>query len=114
MLAPLRFLLVAPAALIALSLFAIYFGARNNVSNPVLKWAIMIPFAIPTALANVTWNLVFASFVYLEWPPLRNEDGELSPLFTTRINKRRREGDNSPTTLWYVWAVNYFDPGHFD
>ena len=110
---PLRFLIAAPLTLVSLLCFAAYFVPRNRIDSKLLLAPFVLTAGIATAITNPLFNLFVATFIFWELPPLRNNDGKISPFFTTRIKKRLSEGKSDPTTLWFVWAVNTYDPDHF-
>jgi hypothetical protein len=110
---PFRFLLVAPLTLVALACFASYFVPLNATKSMAVRVPLALTAGLATAITNPLFNIFVATFIFWEWPPLRNEDGKLSPFFTTRIKKHLSEGRNDPPTLWFVWAVNTYDPDHF-
>lgn len=110
----LRFLLVAPAALIALTLFGLYFTFRNSsYAEGVFKYPVALVVGLPMVITNVIWNVLYASFIFLELPPFLNDKGQFSPFFTTRIKKYKADGRSDPMIEWFIWAVNSFDPDHF-
>ena len=113
---PLRFLFVAPVAFLALFFFAGYYFFRNskNGDNKVFMIIPAIVFGIPSVLTNAIWNIFFATFVFWEWPAMKKiGSGKFSPFFSTRLSNRCTLGKDDPTTRWFVWAVNYYDPAHF-
>lgn len=111
---PFRFLICAPFAFVALGFFALYYSVRNGrYGETWLIYPAALLFGLPSGITNVLWNIVFASFVFWEMPPWRNDSGEFSPMFTTRIKARLAAGRDDETTMWFVWAVNRYDPNHF-
>ena len=108
-----RYLLCAPFTLIALGAFALYFGVRNagyfRKGLPMILWGATAGLA--TALTNPLYNLVCGTFIWLELPPLRDEDGGFSPFTTTRITALRKRGD--PLAEHLAQVINTYDPGHF-
>jgi len=101
-----RFLLVGPLTFIALAAFALYFGVRNagyfQTGPGKYLWGATA--GTLTAVTNVTWNWVCASFVFLE-PP--------TTVFTTdRLDALRKRG--SVLAAHLAHHINAWDPGHFE
>lgn len=112
-----RYLLVAPATFIALSLFALYFTGRNKwgIRDNIWQypWAALV--GVPMVLCNVTYNWVFGTFVFLALPPTRDpDDGSFSLFFTNRLKTYQRRGLFPNMTFHLTRAINEWDEGHFD
>jgi len=100
-----RFLLVGPFTFIALAAFALYFGPRNagyfQKGLGQILWGATA--GVLTAVTNIAWNWVCASFVFLE-PP--------TTVFTTdRLDALRKRG--SVLAAHLAHHINAWDPGHF-
>jgi len=111
----LRFLLAAPFAAIALIIFGWYFTGLNHwgMRKGPQKYVWGLLFGTPMALANMTWNLIFATFVFWKLPPFKDDEGKFSVFFTTRIKKYRKEGTDIDMANLYAKLVRDWDPGHF-
>ena len=101
----LRFLIVGPFTFIALASFALYFGPRNagyfQKGLPQIFWGATA--GTLTALTNVLWNWVFATFVFWELP---------RAVFTTdRLGDLRKRGN--PIAAFLAEQINAWDPNHF-
>lgn len=101
----LRFLLVGPLTFIALASFALYFGARNagyfRNGLPMVLWGATA--GTLTAVTNVTFNWVVATFIFWELP---------RTVFTTdRLGDLRERG--SRIAAFLAEQINAWDPGHF-
>lgn len=110
-----RFLIAGPFAAIALMVFGFYFvGLRDwGLRDSWLKYPWALVFGTCAGIANVSWNLIGATFVFWKLPVFRDEDGNLSMFFTTRINKYRKEGTDKDMADLYAKLVNQWVPGHF-
>jgi hypothetical protein len=108
-----RYLLCAPFTIITLAAFALYFVPRNagyfQKGLPQIFWGATA--GILTAVTNPIYNVVCCSFIWLELPPWRDDDGSISPFTTTRLDALRKGGDPLATHLAQV--INTYDPGHF-
>ncbi len=111
----LRFLIAGPFAALALFTYGFYFvGYREwGLRDSWLKWPWILVFGTLAGIANVSWNLIGASFVFLKPPVLRDEDGNFSLFFTTRITQYRKEGIDKDMADLYAKLVNQWLPGHF-
>lgn len=100
-----RFLLVGPATFIALACFALYFAPRNagyfQKGLPQIFWGATA--GVLTAITNVTWNWIFATFVFWELPH--------TLLTTDRLDALRKRGNVLAQHL--AQRINAWDPGHF-
>lgn len=101
----LRFLLLGPFTLLALGSFALYFGPRNagyfQKGIPQILWGTFA--GTLTALTNIFWNWVCATFIFWELP---------YTIFTTdRLGDLRKRGSRLANFL--AEQINTWDPGHF-
>jgi hypothetical protein len=101
-----RFLLVGPLTFIALAAFALYFGPRNAgyfQSGPG-KYIWAATAGLLTAVTNILWNWVCASFIWWEAP---------HTVFTTdRLDALRKRGSILAAHL--AERINAWDAGHFE
>jgi len=100
-----RFLLVGPLTLIALACFALYFGVRNagRFQSGPGKYLWGATAGTLTAVTNVLWNWIVATFVFWELP---------HTVFTTdRLDALRKRG--SVLAQHLSERINAWDPGHF-
>lgn len=108
-----RYLLMAPATIITLGAFALYFGVRNagyfRKGPGMVLWGATA--GLLTFSTNVLFTLTAATFIWWRLPPLFNTKGEFSPYTTTRLKALRREGDELAEHLSRV--INLYDPEHF-
>lgn len=100
-----RFLLVGPLTFIALGCFALYFGPRNagyfQKGLPQILWGATA--GTLTAVTNIAWNWIVATFVFWELP---------RTVFTTdRLGDLRKRGD--PIAAFLAEQINAWDPNHF-
>jgi hypothetical protein len=111
-----RFSIAGPFAALALFMYGSYFVGYDDwgIRNSWLKWPWIIVFGTLAVIANVSWNLIGASFVFLRPPVFRDEDGNLSLFFTTRITKYRKEGIDKDMSDLYAKLINQWVPGHFE
>ena len=108
-----RFWLVAPVAAFVILIFGLYFwGLRKGFGGSWVKypWALFV--GLPMAIGNIGWNVIFASFVFMRPPVWKNESGEFSPFFTTRLKAYRLAG-SSRLVDYFIGAIQIFDPDHF-
>jgi hypothetical protein len=112
----LRFLIAGPFAALALFLYGFYFvGLREwGIENSWLKYPWVLVFGTLAAIANVSWNFIGASFVFLKPPVFRDSEGNFSMYFTTRITKYRQENTDKDMADLYAKLVNQWLPGHFN
>jgi hypothetical protein len=101
-----RFLLVGPLTFVALAAFALYFGPRNagyfQKGIQQILWGATA--GVLTAVTNVAWNWLCASFVFWELP---------NTVFTTdRLDALRKRG--SVLAAHLAHHINAWDPGHFE
>jgi hypothetical protein len=108
-----RYLLCAPVTLVALTLFGLYFTGRRkwgmDHGPQEYLWALLV--GLPMAIGNVTYNLIFATFIFGSFPPVYNAEGKVSLFFTTRIKYLRLQGSN--LAEHFASVINDYDPGHF-
>lgn len=111
----LRFLIAGPFAALALLTYGFYFvGYRDwGFRDSWLKWPWILAFGSLAGIANVSWNLIGASFVFLKPPVFRDNEGNFSLFFTTRIAKYRENGIDKDMADVYAKLVNQWVPGHF-
>lgn len=107
-----RFWLVAPVAAVALTLFALYHWGLRKFGHTLLRYPWALTVGLCMGVGNVIWNLI-ASFVFLRPPVWLNEDGKLSPFFTTRLKAYRKEGFAPRLVNYLIGAIHKYDPGHF-
>lgn len=106
-----RYLLAAPLTLVTLLAFGLYFGVRNagyfREGIPAVLWGLTA--GLLTAVTNPLYNVTVGTFIFWQWPPWRNDRGEFSPFFTTRLKTMR----GHPLAEHMIDMIETFDPGHF-
>ncbi len=119
-----RYYLAFPLTLIAVMLYGSYtmprewlkkiFGDKSVLYYTTLLF--LLPFGLIAGITNLIYNFTVGSFVFGEWPVMKNEKGGFSPFFTTRI-KSYLNGTHlikHIVGMKYAHLVNKVDPGHFD
>lgn len=116
-----RYLICAPATVICLGLFALYFtgrnkwGIRKERAGRLAEWLWAALVGVPMVIGNVTYNWICGTFIFLQFPPLRDpDDGSFSTFFTNRLKTYIRTGQYPNLTFHLTRAINEWDDGHFD
>ena len=105
-----RYHLVAPLTSLGLFFFCLYY---RFLPKNVLKYPWALTAGLATAVTNVLYNILVATFVFWRPPVWKNESGEFSPFFTTRLKYYRKHNIEPEITQEYMRRINECDPGHF-
>lgn len=101
-----RHTLIAPATFIMLIMCVIASFAYYKVGSVIPKWIPMIIVGIPFIILDVIYNVVFGSFVFLEFPR--------EWLYTKRIVRHRNSPYSGPREFSHFMCriLDHWDPGH--